>query len=216
MSQEAKILTGIGVITIVLAIVGAIFLSNQSNPSTQSQPVTNANLLVKGDSNQISTPSAQLTIVEFADFECPACERAYPDIKKILSEYQGRINFVYRHFPLPQHQNAMISARAAEAAGAQGKFWEMYDLLFKNQSDWAGQSNALEIFQGYAQTIGLDMAKFNQDINNETLIQKINSDKNDGLALGVNATPTFFIGDKKYQGNPNYASLKQELDNLLK
>src|SRR6478609_1380375 len=119
MNQEAKIITIIGVITLVL-LVGGIFLLGKS--STTSSTKADPAVLVKNDSHKISSDSAKLTVVEFGDYQCPACAMAQPTVKQLLSTYSGRVNFVFRHFPLPQHSNAIPAAMAAEAAGTQGKY----------------------------------------------------------------------------------------------
>lgn len=219
MNQEAKILVGVGLATIAIVIGAIFFLGSSSqqpaNFSSSNQQVADAKLLVKSDSNKITAPNAKVTIVEFADFQCPACGAAHPIVKQILAERQGKVNFVYRHFPLPQHKNAFSAAEAAEAAGEQGKFWQMYDKLYKNQNTWSESDNAIDIFTGYAKDLGLDLDKFKKSIEANKYYSKIRSDQNDGSTLGVNSTPTFFINGQKTVGVPNISDFKSKIDSEL-
>ena len=130
---------------------------------------------------------AKVTIVEFSDFQCPACKQAQYLVKEILQQYPDQIRLVYRHFPLIQiHKNAFAAAELAEAAYGQEKFWEMHDLLFERQGEWAENKEKLE---EYRRALGIDEAG-----DYKELVQR---DIRDGQALGVNATPTFFVNGKK-------------------
>lgn len=216
MTQEAKVIAGIGIVTLAI-IVGGVFFFNKSS-QTQSNPqskVTDEKLLIGKDSHKIASDSAKVTIVEFGDYQCPACGAAHPVVKQILSDYQGRITFVFRNFPLPMHSNAKISAEAAEAAGAQGKFWEMHDKLYESQATWAETAKPLDLFVSYAQEFGLDTSKFKEEVEGNKYAERINKDQTDGNTLGVNSTPTFFINGEKLVGTPNYNSLKSMIDSRL-
>lgn len=218
MSQETKVIIAIGIATVGI-LAGAVYFFGQSsstNTLSSSTTVADQNILVREDSNKIGSPSAKVTLVEFADYQCPACAAAHPIIKKITDEYKDRILFVYRDFPLPQHTNAVPAAKAAEASGAQGKYWEMYDLLYKNQSQWEGSKNSTEIFSGYAKDLGLDADKFEKDSQSDGFADKIQRDKNDGRNLGVSATPTFFLNGQKLVGIPTYDELKNKIEQLTK
>lgn len=103
--------------------------------------------------------SSKVALIEYSDFQCPACAANYNLVKYLEGKYFSDIKFVYRHFPLQQHAQAIPAARAAEAAGAQGKFWEMHDKLFENQDKWADTTTAKDIFKGYAEELGLDMER---------------------------------------------------------
>lgn len=216
MTQEAKIIIGIGVVTLAL-IIGGVFLFNkpdQTSSSTQPQ-ITDEKLLVGENSHKIASDSAKVTIVEFGDYQCPACAAAHPIVEQILKDYQGRITFVFRNFPLPTHNNAKISAEAAEAAAAQGKFWEMYDKLYETQKNWAGTDKPLDLFVNYAQELGLDTNKFREDVDGNKYANRINKDQADGNTLGVNSTPTFFVNGEKLTGAPSYNALKNKIDSQL-
>lgn len=209
MSSEVKMLIGIGVVC--LGIFGVIALISSSNNS--SQPVDSAKL-VRENSNKIEGSSG-VTLVEFGDYQCPACATAHPTVKRLLDKYQGKITFVFRNFPLPLHKNADISSRAAEAAGIQGKYWEMHDLLYENQDKWAESEKPLDIFVGFAQKLDLDGEKFRQDVQSNQFDDKISGDKSDGTALGVNSTPTFFVNGQKIEAPTTYEKLKEKIDSFL-
>ena len=134
-------------------------------------------------------PDAVVTLVEYGDFECGSCGLAYPIVKAIQAEFGDQLRFAFRHFPLTAvHPNAEKAAEAAEAAGAQGHFWQMHDMLFEHQS-------ALEFTHllMYAEAIGLDMTNFTQEMEAGIHMPRVRSDFNGGARCGVNATPTFFI-----------------------
>ncbi|MBI2600426.1 thioredoxin domain-containing protein [Candidatus Daviesbacteria bacterium] len=213
MTQEVKILIGIGAATLII-LFGAVFLLGR-NSEQPSKQVTRPELLVREDSFKIATDSAKVTFVEFADFQCPACRAAHPLVTQFIAEYRGRMNYVYRHFPLPAHKNAPIAAEAAEAAGDQGKFFEMADKLYQNQLEWETAESPLEVFISYAQALSLDTDKFKQAVESNVYEDKINKDKEDGISLGVNATPTFFIDGEKVVGVPGYEKMKQIIDSKL-
>jgi protein-disulfide isomerase len=152
-----------------------------------------------------------VTLVEYGDFECPACTAYYPLVKQVVEKYKTDITFQFVNFPLIQiHKNAMAAHRAAEAASLQGKFWEMHDLLYQQNSDWKDSSNPYTIFEGYATQLGLDINKFKQDYSSSSVNDAINADVAQGKNLGVNGTPTFFLDGKKIDQAP------QDLDGFSK
>jgi len=218
MSQETKILVGVGVVTLLIFVGGIFFFSKSSKSSPQEGNVdANSPLLVKSDSHQIASSSANLkvTVVEFGDYQCPACEAAYPITKQMLADYQGKINFVFRNFPLPMHPNAPEAAEAAEAAAVQGKFWEMHDKLYDTQNEWADLSNPTDKFVSYAGDIGLNVDQFKADITSNKYADIIKADQSDGNSLGISATPTFFINGQRIVGVPTYNTLKKAIDSDL-
>lgn len=216
MTQEAKTLTLIGIITLVI-LIGATFLvtkgSNTAAPLPTPVPSSETAILVRSDSHQTASSSAKVTVVEFGDYQCPACEAAYPMTKQMLQDFDSKINFVFRNFPLPQHQNAMIAAEAAEAAGAQGKFWQMHDKLYDTQNDWAESPQPLSFFDSYAKGLGLNLDQFNKDVTSNAFSNKIGQDMNDGETLGINVTPTFFVNGVEIAGVPSsYDDLKAQIN----
>lgn len=148
-------------------------------------------------------PDGKVTLVEFGDFQCPACGAYEPLVRKVLADNPTILKVVFRHFPLTQvHQNALLAAKASEAAGLQGKFWEMHDMLYANQKDWSLGLNARDFFVNYAKTLGLDEAKFATDLNSPAIEAKILAEYQEGVKLGVNSTPSFFVNGKKLSENP--------------
>ena len=196
MNTESKFFIGIGLVTLVVIVAGVFFLGRKS---TSTQPVINEQkVLGTSIRNFQGNPNAPVKIVEFADFQCPACAVAHPIVKSIIAKNQDKVYFVYRHYPLSSHRNAKLAAQAAEAAGGQGKFWQMYDMIFENQKEWSDTSNAKEIFETYAQKLDLDTNKFKDDFNK--VKDPIDQDYADGNQVGVTSTPTFFINGQKHAG----------------
>lgn len=213
MSQEMKALLIIGVVTVAILVGGIVFLGGKGASSSQTEVLkADTSLLVRDDSFKTATDSAKVTVVEFADFQCPACGAVFPTVKKIENEYSGRVSFVFRHFPLPQHKNGMPASLAAEAAGEQGKFWEMHDKLFVGQDKWSESGSAVDDFVSYASDLGLDIDKFKAALENKSFTSKIKRDQDDGYALGVNSTPTFFINGEKVTGALGYDEFKKKID----
>lgn len=145
--------------------------------------------------NYAGSPTAVVTIEEFADFQCGSCAAAFPIMNEIKSMYGSRIKFVYRNFPLaiPAHDKSYEAAVATEAAGMQGKFWEMHAQLFQNQQKWTADPNYRQIWSEYAAKIGLDVQKFTSDLAGIAAKGRVDADMARGRALNVNSTPTVYI-----------------------
>lgn len=144
--------------------------------------------------------NAKATLIEYADFQCPACQSFVPVLQQLLKDESDKLRIVYRYFPLIQvHRNAMSSSLAAEAAARQGKFWEMHDILFKNQSAWAESASAPDMFAGYAQQIGLDVNKYKADVNSSEVKSRIQTSIETASNMGLNHTPTFFLNGKEIE-----------------
>jgi protein-disulfide isomerase len=140
----------------------------------------------------MGAPHAQATVVEYADFECPNCKQAQPAVKMLLERFAGRVRFVFRHFPLEEvHPHALAAAQAAECAGGQGKFWEMHDVLFANQDHLQGPH-----LRTYAERLGLDMARYRAEMDDQVYLQRVREQLQSGLDSGVRATPTFFLNGR--------------------
>jgi protein-disulfide isomerase len=134
---------------------------------------------------------AHVTIVEYGDFECPNCKQAAPAVKLLLERYAGRVRFAFRHFPLEEvHPHALPAAEAAECAAGQGKFWEMHDLLFANQ-----EHLKLKHLHSYAERLGLDMARYTAEMDDEVYLQRVREHIDSGQSSGVRSTPGFFVND---------------------
>ena len=193
----------------LLGIGGLIFgftkFSNQPRTEQEILPVDTVSPSDWSKGNQ----EAKVILIEYSDFQCPACGTYYPVIRELFQEFNKDIVFVYRHFPLRNiHPNADLAARAAEAAGRQGKFWEMHDLIFEHQKEWADRKDAREVFLQYAQSLNLDREQFLVDVDSSEIKDKIDIDYKSGLNFKVNATPTFFLNGEKLQNPRNYEEFK--------
>lgn len=214
MTQELKVILSISLIALIL-ILGGTFLLNATDNTKASSVSADPTILIHNVKHKTPADSAKVTIVEFADFQCPACGRAHPVLKQILADYKGKVTLFYRHFPLPQHQNAKLAILAAESAGEQGKFWEMHDLLYERQSEWSEDSAAFDLFVGYARELHLSTSEFSQKISSSTYDEVIQTDINDGVRLGINSTPTLFINNKKLEDAPTYQNIKIAVEEAL-
>lgn len=187
-----------------LVIIGgflAMIFANQGGTPDDGKgdipPVTN-NEWIKGGIN------VRATLVEYSDFQCPACKFREPMIQQLLDEFGNQIKFVYRHFPLSAiHKNGQLAAQAGEAAGLQNKFWEMHGKLFENQEIWADQDDdeAKDTFIDYAEQIGLDKTQFESDLDSNAVRDAVNEDYSGGVAAGVNSTPSFFLNGQYVKPN---------------
>lgn len=204
---------------IVLTFVGILMFggSDQKNSGGTSG---------QGTSHFRGPTASKVKLVEYGDFQCPVCANYYPVVTQVLSTYQDKISFQFRNLPLSQaHQHAFAAARAAEAADKQGKFWDMYDLLFQNQTAWSQLPNVQAQFQQYAKQLGLNTGKFKTDFASSEVNSRINADvsafKKTGASL---ATPTFFLNGKKIEPSqltdeaqrPQYEKFVAILDKALK
>jgi protein-disulfide isomerase len=210
MTTELKTIIGIGTLTIGL-FIGAIWWMSQGQSPAGGQ--ADPNRLITSDSPRIGSASAKVTLVEFGDYQCPSCAVSHPVVKELLEANPAQVSFVFRHFPLSQHPLAPLAAEAAEAAGEQGKYWEMHNALYERQTEWSVSADPLKVFESYAQTIGLDVAKFTAAINSNKFAGKIQQGLADGNNLGVNATPTFYINGQEYTGTTG--GLKQAIQKIL-
>ena len=138
--------------------------------------------------------NAKVTLVEYSDFQCPACAAFFPYVEGILSAYPDDVRLVYRHFPLTSiHANAEEGAWASEAASKQGKFWEMYTLLFDRQKDWSNLAAPSEMFMAYADLLGLNKEQFKADYESAETRARVQTDVNSANRAGINSTPTFYL-----------------------
>ena len=199
-------------ILVAIAVgLGAIFwfTKDKSDSGTSSAQPTNH---VKG------TGSKGVTLIEYGDYQCPACKAFHPILQQVFNKYEGDIYFQFRNFPLTQiHPNAFVGARAAEAAGLQDKFWEMYDKLYENQQAWSVSSSPNSYFEQYASDLGLDVPKFKQDLLSFDINTLINADIKEANKIGASATPTFVLDGKKLEENPtDLEAFSKIIDNAIK
>ena len=159
---------------------------------------------------------AKTILVEYSDFQCPACRYYHPWLNQLLQKMGEDVAFVYRHFPLPQHKNAEPAAWAAEAAGMQDKFWEMYDLIFETQDAWSNVRGVTDIFGEYAEDLDLDVERFINDLESKDIKNKVENSYLSGIQSRVNSTPTFFLNGVKIQNPASYEELKEILSESIK
>lgn len=160
--------------------------------------------------------SATVTIEEFGDFQCPPCSIMATYLKKIEEEYGTKVRVVFHHFPLPVHVHAREAAVAAEAADLQGKFWDMHDLLYREQGVWSKAIEVTTLFQGYAQTLGVDIERFKKDTQDPAVIARVEADHKLGSSRGVTSTPTLFLnGVAQPADQLNADSLHKAIDKAL-
>jgi protein-disulfide isomerase len=145
---------------------------------------------------------SRAVIVEYSDFECPACRAYYLVFKRLTVQFGGKMAFVYRSFPLSEiHKNAEPAAWAAEAAGRQGKFWEMHDLLFEKQNEWAQAGDPEPLFESYSKLLNISIDKFKADYNSKEVRNFVKAQRNSAIKAGLQGTPSFFLNGKQIQ-NP--------------
>ncbi len=198
-------------------IVGLVALSNRNKLEVSDDDVFRLSTNRKINDHVYGNKAAKVIVYEYADFQCPGCGGAYPNVKIVKEKYKDTVGFVYRHFPLTSiHPHAFAAAAASEAAGLQGKFWEMYDLLFSNHNTWSSQTadQRQKTFEDYATQLGLDMQKYRSDITSDAVAEKINYDRSLGLKAGVEATPSIFVNKTK-QNNEIVDDLIQQKGDKL-
>jgi protein-disulfide isomerase len=185
-------------VLVVIALAAGAFAftkhnSNSKNSAVSSQPTTHTD----------GSTKSGVVLIEYGDYQCPACGQYYPIVKQVTQKYKDQIVFQFRNFPLVQiHQNAFAGSRAAEASDKQSKYWQMHDLLYENQQTWGAVSNPTPYFVSYARQLGMDTAKFEKDMASQETNDKINADIKEAQKIGASATPTFVIDGKKLEQNP--------------
>jgi protein-disulfide isomerase len=198
----------IGAVLVLALGAGALmFRSSQS----QSQSPTPTPALASASPQGAPAAKGIVTVEEFGDYQCPPCGMVHPMLKKLKSEFGPRVRFIFYHLPLTQvHKNALDAAHAAVAASLQGRFWEMHDLLYDNQKEWAEAPNLRPYAVGFASQLGLDVARFTRDMDSPQVDAKVQADIQSAASRGVNATPTIFIDGQMFDND------KMSLENLRK
>lgn len=215
-------------LVLVVVIIGAIYLSRSGTPAPannaarpNSAAVNKAALTIPPTApagaaaahNVSGSPTAQVVVEEFADYQCGSCAAAHPVLNEIKSMYGSRVRVVFRNFPLTQiHDKAYDAAVLAEAAGLQGKFGDMQNQLFLNQSTWMGSQSYKQLWNEYAQKIGLDMTRLANDAAGLAAKSRVDADIARARAIGVTGTPTVFINGQAISGNPRVDQMKTAID----
>lgn len=212
--MKQHILLWVIVFAALAAGIGTVWflVQNGSLPQTTKPQTASVVAALNAEDHIMGPEFASVTLIEYSDFQCPACAVYAPLLKQLKNEFGESVAFSYRHFPLPQHANADLAARAAEAAGNQGKFWEMHDILFSNQNSWSEVKDAEEIFSAYASSLGLDLQKFGSDLDSAKAINKVADDLQSGRNANLKGTPTFFLNGKEIENPRSY----EEFASLIK
>lgn len=220
MNKKTWIIFGILAIATVVGLIYAGSKNQLDVDDIKRDQIVSANERNGNIEDHIKgSKEAKVLIFEYADFQCPACAEASNLMSKLVDKYEGKVALIYRHFPLPGHNNAKAAAAAAEAAGKQGKFWEMNKALYSNQFAWTNETtNRDQLFADYANEIGLDMDKYNTDIKSDQIAQKIKFDTALAKLENVNETPTFIIDGEKISSDlwSNQTELYKLIDSKLK
>ena len=177
---------------VIAAFIGLFVFSGSNSDTAQGGQPSNH---IKGN------PDGLARLVVYEDFGCPACAAFAPIVDEVVKIYSDKISYQFKHYPIPSSTNSFAAHRAAEAAGMQGKFFDMYELLFPRQQQWSQTDSARSLFETYAQEIGLDVGKFNEDFEAESTNSTINADKQEGIDAGVTGTPTFFLNGQPLDNN---------------
>ncbi len=199
-----------------LSILSFVVLLIMACSPSEAQQSNNQIITSSGYTPEINpNPDAPVQIVKFSDYQCPACKFFVPIEQKIKEDYSDQVSIVTKHFPLSMHPYAHVASRSAEAARKQGKYKEMHDKIFEGQEVWS-KGNAERLFIGYAEEIGLDTEVFTADMNSAEMNQIVMEQRKEGVRMGVNATPTFYINGIKVENNPQtYMGFKVLIDREL-
>ncbi len=204
--RSALIWSGL-VLGLIVVVLGMIKITGR--PQSESTRLADQN---SGVSWIKGNKSAPIILIEYSDFQCPACVRYYRITKRLIEELGNEFQLHFRHYPLLiTHENAVLAAQSAEAAGRQGKFWEMHDLLFEKQREWGKKKkdDAVSLFTQYAVSLNLNKQQFQDDLHSKAVTDKVYNDARTARLSGVKSTPTFFLNGQKVVNKPhNYETFK--------
>lgn len=199
MTIQNKIALGL-LLAAVLAVVVFMLITNNNSDTSEAAAPQEVEVILENSHRLSEAPNEKAVLVEFLDFECEACLAAYPIVEDIAAEYADELTIAARYFPLPGHPNSETAAIAVEAAAQQGKFKEMHSLMYETQTEWSHTAeDRAPVFRTYAEQLGLDMDAYDAAVEDPATAARIAQDKSDGLALGVEGTPTFFLDGEKIE-----------------
>ena len=191
-------------------MVWAVKGSSDINPSF-SESTIHALDYVEGSA------SSTVLIVEYSDFQCPACRTYYSAVKELMAEFGDKVALVYRDFPLIEiHANSELAARAARAAGKQGKFWEMHNLLFEKQAEWSTVANIEPLFESYASLLGISVDQFKIDFRSKEIMNFVKAERSHAIKIKLQGTPTFFVNGEQIQNPSSTESFKAIIQAAIK
>ena len=199
MTTNVKISAAL-VAAFVLGVIAFLGLNGRDSDASGAG-ATGDVAAVREDSHRLSTaPDGRVTLVEFLDFECESCLAAYPFVEQLREDYDGRVTFVARYMPMPGHANGENAAVAVEAAAQQERFEDMYHRMYETQPEWGeSQESQAPLFRTFAEEMGLDMDDYDAAVADPSTLERVLQDRDDGLALGVEGTPTFFLNGEKVE-----------------
>ncbi len=219
MTKEAKLVTGIIIAVVAVLGIGVFLMSrapqNYTNPTATVDPKSKEEALARETPNVRGKLDSKVTVIEFGDLQCPACASVNPTMDELFKTYGDRVKFVFKHNPLPQHNNALAGADAVEAAGDQGKFWDMLTALYAKQPEWETLQDPKPVFRQIAKDVGLDSDKFDKALTGQIHRDRINQEKVDGNSIQNPGTPTFYVnGEQIFNGGVK--ELREKIDTALK
>ena len=198
---------------IIIVLIGLMFWG--ASGSSSVNPPFEVGVIHPLDKVEGNATSSVL-IIEYSDFECPACRTYYPILKELMVEFKDKVALVYRDFPLTEiHANAEPAARAAQAAGKQGKFWEMHDLLFEKQDEWAKTVNVGPLFESYVALLGISTEQFKTDWSSKEIRDFVRAERSSAIRLGLQGTPSFFINGKQIQNPSSVDAFKTIINDAI-
>lgn len=201
-------------VSVALVFVIGVFAYKNIELKPETVSATQASVVeIKAFDWSTGGSASKVTVVEYLDFECEACGAYYPTVERLKKEYGDSVTFVVRYFPLPGHRNSRTAAYAAEAAGKQGKFWEMYNILFTKQREWSEQKVANQSqFEKYAQEAGVDIVQWKKDVASAEVKKRVNDSYEEAKNLQLTQTPSFFVNGAKIQNPRGYDAFKKLID----
>lgn len=203
----------LSILGFIVIIIGMSFMGGSTGPDYTQGVATEPAI---GEEWVLGNASSAVRFIEYSDFQCPACYAYQPLLKQVIAEYGDRVAFIFRHYPLIQiHQNADLAARVSEAAGKQGKFWEMHDKLFDQQKAWSTLLSPLKMFESYAGELGLDLELFSADVDSDAVRKEVANDYQRGARVGASGTPTFVLNGVKMQNPDSIEGFRAEFNRAL-
>ncbi len=207
--KNLKIIIGIVVVIVVVFLLAKGGYKNTEDKVETANTGQASALEIKANDWVSGTSTAKVTLVEYLDFECEACGAFYPIVTQLKEEYKDDLRLVVRYFPLPGHKNSRTAAHAVEAAGKQGKFWEMYSILFTKQSEWSEKPVAnQDQFEKYAIEAGVNIEQWRIDVKSDEVKKRVDDSYKEAVSLNLQGTPSFFLDGKKIENPKGYESFK--------
>ena len=216
MSKNLRISLVMAAVAGLVLAIAFILIQGERGRADAAVAAKSSAQLVRADSHRVTTAAdGKVTFVEFVDFECESCKAAAGAVDELRKQYDGRVTFVVKYFPNSGHFNAERAARAVESAAQQGQFEAMFQKMFATQLEWGEkQVPTDDTFRGFAADLKLDMAKYDKAYDDPATLKRVRQDLDDGKALGVTGTPTFFLNGKMFEPT-SYEHIVQSLDAAL-